>query len=96
MTTIICPTVHHSGSHFVTDQLFPTLTRQPIRKGYIGPGIYFDHMVPGKRPQWRLLVERGPVIIPLRPLADIARTWAGRGRDVGDLRAELVELVEQL
>ena len=90
MRVLSLPTVKHTGSNFVLSLLGGEYLN--IKRGYVGEGVYFDHLWPHKRGLWKPLLDQMPCIVPLRHPDAVAGTWAARNRDLNDLIREWREL----
>lgn len=94
--TLCVPTVQHTGSKFITAHLLAGQTKRDIKKGYVGPGVYFDHLWPHKWEWWQPLLDQFPAIVPLRHPSAVYESWRARGRPFREMTDQWRVLIEKV
>jgi hypothetical protein len=104
---ILLPTVKHTGSHFVLNQLLKDFIRIDLKnakkqiceieKDGCFNGVVFDHLFPHKMKLWEKLFEKHRAIIPIRNKHEVWKSWRKRSNEPDrDLFDQMWEIVENL
>jgi len=81
---IVAPTCMHTGSHFVFEYLFGHLPKLNMQFPNYGAtdGLYFNHLIDRNIAMFKPLMEKYPVVVPLRHPLVVAASHTAKLRSL--------------